>query len=62
LLLQLLFYGLALLAGVPKGRANPPSGILSRLANLSLAFVMLNTAAAVACAYFATGKKQVWAR
>lgn len=57
LLLQLLFYGLAILA-IFRARF----GILSRLANLSLAFVLLNTAAAVAFAYFATGKKEIWAR
>lgn len=57
LLLQLLFYGLATLAVF-----RPRFGMLTRLANLSLAFVLLNTAAAVAFAYFATGKKEIWAR
>jgi cellulose synthase/poly-beta-1,6-N-acetylglucosamine synthase-like glycosyltransferase len=56
-LLQLLFYGLATLATF-----RTPPGVLSRLANLSFAFVLLNTAAAVAFAYFMTGKKEVWAR
>jgi len=55
--LQLLFYGLATLA-IFRARF----GIMSRLANLSLAFVLLNTAAAVAFAYFATGKKETWAQ
>ncbi len=57
LFLQLLFYGLAILATV-----RTSIGMLSRLANLSLAFVLLNTAAAVAFAYFVTGKKEIWAR
>jgi cellulose synthase/poly-beta-1,6-N-acetylglucosamine synthase-like glycosyltransferase len=55
--LQLLFYGLATLAVFPAR-----FGLVSRLANLSLAFVLLNTAAAVAFAYLVTGKKEVWAR
>jgi len=55
--LQLLFYGLATLAVFP-ARFGP----VSRLANLSLAFVLLNTAAAVAFAYLVTGKKEVWVR
>jgi len=57
LLLQLLYSCLATLA-IFQVRF----GIMSRLANLSLAFVLLNTAAAVASVYFATGKKETWAR
>jgi hypothetical protein len=37
-------------------------GFLSRLSNISLAFLVLNTAAAVAFIYFITGRKAVWAR
>ena len=37
-----------------------PLGIVSRLAHLALAFVLLNTAAIVAFFYFAVGKKRVW--
>ena len=37
-----------------------PLGMASRLTDLALAFVLLNTAAIVAFFYFATGKKQVW--
>jgi cellulose synthase/poly-beta-1,6-N-acetylglucosamine synthase-like glycosyltransferase len=37
-------------------------GALSRLADASLAFVVLNTAAVVAFVYFVTGKKEVWVR
>ena len=37
-----------------------PLGIISRLAHLALAFVLLNTAAIVAFYYFVAGKKQVW--
>ena len=38
-----------------------PVRIASRLADLALAFVLLNTAAIVAFFYFAVGKKRVWA-
>jgi cellulose synthase/poly-beta-1,6-N-acetylglucosamine synthase-like glycosyltransferase len=38
-----------------------PLGIVSRLTDLALAFVLLNTAAIVAFWYFAIGRKQVWA-
>jgi biofilm PGA synthesis N-glycosyltransferase PgaC len=38
-----------------------PLGIASRLTDLALAFVLLNTAAIVAFFYFAVGKKQMWA-
>ena len=37
-----------------------PLGSASRLTDLALAFVLLNTAAVVAFWYFAIGKKQVW--
>ena len=37
-----------------------PLGAVSRLTDLALAFVLLNTAALVAFFYFAVGKKQVW--
>ena len=37
-----------------------PLGIVSRLTDLALAFVLLNTAAIVAFFYFAVGKKRVW--
>lgn len=37
-----------------------PLGIASRLTDLALAFVLLNTAAIVAFFYFAVGKKRVW--
>jgi biofilm PGA synthesis N-glycosyltransferase PgaC len=39
-----------------------PLGIASRLTDLSLAFVLLNTAAIVAFFYFAIGRKRVWMR
>jgi cellulose synthase/poly-beta-1,6-N-acetylglucosamine synthase-like glycosyltransferase len=39
-----------------------PTGITSRLSHLSLAFVLLNSAAVVAFWYFATGRRQVWVR
>jgi biofilm PGA synthesis N-glycosyltransferase PgaC len=37
-----------------------PMGIASRLTDLALAFVLLNTASVVAFFYFAVGKKGVW--
>jgi poly-beta-1,6-N-acetyl-D-glucosamine synthase len=37
-----------------------PLGIVSRLTDLALEFVLLNTAAIVAFFYFAVGKKRVW--
>jgi hypothetical protein len=52
---ELIFAGLAALAML---RPNP--GVLSRLANVSLAFLVLNTAAAVAFFYFISRKKQIW--
>lgn len=50
---------LCLLAGLAALR--PRLGILTRLGNISLAFLVLNAAAAVALFYFVSGKKQVWA-
>jgi cellulose synthase/poly-beta-1,6-N-acetylglucosamine synthase-like glycosyltransferase len=38
----------------------PPLGVTSRLTDLALAFLLLNTAAIVAFFYFAVGKKRVW--
>jgi poly-beta-1,6-N-acetyl-D-glucosamine synthase len=40
---------------------HPRLGIITRFANVSLAFLVLNAAAAVALFYFVSGKKQVWA-
>jgi len=57
LALQLLFYALAALSML---RAK--LGIVTRLADISLAFIVLNVAAAVAFLYFITGRKAVWAR
>ncbi|HWH56212.1 MAG TPA: glycosyltransferase family 2 protein [Terriglobales bacterium] len=47
-----------LLAGL--GGLRTRLGILSRLANVALTFVVLNAAAAVAFFYFISGKKEVW--
>jgi len=55
--LQLVLYALAALTAL-----HAKVGILSRLSNISLAFILLNTAAAVALIYFITGRKAVWAR
>jgi cellulose synthase/poly-beta-1,6-N-acetylglucosamine synthase-like glycosyltransferase len=57
LVLQIVLYALAVLTPL---RAK--TGFLSRLSNISLAFIVLNAAAAVAFIYFITGKKAVWAR
>jgi poly-beta-1,6-N-acetyl-D-glucosamine synthase len=57
LLLQIVFYALAGLRLSP-GRF----GIVSRLSDISLAFLVLNTAAAVAFLYFITGRKTIWSR
>jgi hypothetical protein len=57
LILQLVFYALAVLSIFRAG-----FGIISRLSDISLAFIILNTAAAVAFFYFITGRKAVWAR
>lgn len=53
---QLLVCLLAALASL-----RPRLGIITRLASVSLAFLILNAAAAVALFYFVSGKKQVWA-
>jgi cellulose synthase/poly-beta-1,6-N-acetylglucosamine synthase-like glycosyltransferase len=50
--------GLAALGALSLVRV--PLGFGSRVAELALAFILLNTAALVAFFYFATGKKQVW--
>jgi len=57
LTMQLVFYALA---GLRVSRLK--LGIVSRLSNISLTFIILNTAAAVALIYFITGRKAVWAR
>lgn len=55
--LQLVLYALAALTAL-----HAKVGVLSRLSNISLAFILLNTAAAVALFYFITGRKAAWAR
>jgi poly-beta-1,6-N-acetyl-D-glucosamine synthase len=57
LILQLAFYALASLRLFPL-----KFGIVSRLSDISLAFLVLNTAAAVAFLYFITGRKAIWSR
>jgi biofilm PGA synthesis N-glycosyltransferase PgaC len=57
LVLQTVLYALAALTVL---RRKP--SYLSRLSNISLAFLVLNTAAAVAFFYFITGRKIAWAR
>jgi poly-beta-1,6-N-acetyl-D-glucosamine synthase len=57
LVIQIVLYTLAILTAL---RAK--LGVLTQLSNISLAFIVLNTAAAVALIYFITGKKAVWAR
>jgi len=57
LALQLVFYGFAVLT-----RLRRKIAILSRLASISLAFLVLNAAAMVAFIYFITGRKAIWAR
>lgn len=57
LTLQVVFYALA---GLSIFRWK--TGIMARLSQMSLAFVVLNSAAAVAFLYFITGRKAVWAR
>ncbi len=57
LVLQIAFYTLAMLTAL-----RTKIGFLSRFSNISLAFVVLNTAAVVAFVYFITGRKAVWAR
>jgi cellulose synthase/poly-beta-1,6-N-acetylglucosamine synthase-like glycosyltransferase len=55
--LQLVFYSLAALS-IFRAKI----GFVSRLSDISLTFIVLNTAAAVAFIYFITGRKAVWAR
>jgi poly-beta-1,6-N-acetyl-D-glucosamine synthase len=55
--LQILLYALAGLTAL-HGKA----GVLSRLSSICLAFILLNTAAALALVYFLTGRKAAWAR
>lgn len=57
LILQIALYASSMLPGM---RAK--TGFLSRMSNVSLAFILLNTAAAVAFVYFITGKKAEWVR
>jgi poly-beta-1,6-N-acetyl-D-glucosamine synthase len=57
LVLQLIFYALAVL-----GTLRLRLGVLSRLSDISLAFTVLNTAACLAFLYFITGRKAVWAQ
>jgi poly-beta-1,6-N-acetyl-D-glucosamine synthase len=57
LALQVTFYALAALS-IFRAKV----GIVARLSDISLAFLVLNTAAAVAFIYFVTGRKAVWAR
>jgi hypothetical protein len=59
-------YRLPLIAAIGVGTlgalasVRAPLGVVSRLTDLALAFVLLNTAAIVAFFYFAIGKKEVW--
>ncbi|MGA2643964.1 MAG: glycosyltransferase family 2 protein [Candidatus Sulfotelmatobacter sp.] len=57
LALQVVFYGLSLLAGLRLSR-----GPLERMSDAALTFVVLNSAAAVAFVNFLTGRKAVWIR
>jgi cellulose synthase/poly-beta-1,6-N-acetylglucosamine synthase-like glycosyltransferase len=57
LVLQVVFYSLAALS-----LFRAKVGIISRLSDISLTFIVLNTAAAVAFVYFITGRKAVWAQ
>jgi cellulose synthase/poly-beta-1,6-N-acetylglucosamine synthase-like glycosyltransferase len=57
LVFQIVFYTLAMLTAL-----RTKIGFVSRLSNISLAFVVLNTAAVLAFVYFITGRKAVWAR
>jgi poly-beta-1,6-N-acetyl-D-glucosamine synthase len=56
-LIQVLFYASAILALTPIRL-----GGLGRLGNVTLTFILMNTAAVVALINFLTGKKRVWAR
>jgi biofilm PGA synthesis N-glycosyltransferase PgaC len=55
--LQALFYGLSLLAGLRLNR-----GPLAGMSDAALTFVVLNSAAALAFVNFLTGRKAVWIR
>ncbi|HEY2645776.1 MAG TPA: glycosyltransferase family 2 protein [Candidatus Acidoferrales bacterium] len=57
LVIQLVFYGFAIFTLLRR-----KVGILSRLSNISFAFLVLNAAAMMAFIYFITGKKAAWAR
>jgi len=57
LVLQIFLYGLSLMAITPLAL-----GPLARIADASLTFVVLNTAAVVAFANFVTGRKVAWTR
>lgn len=57
LIAQLMFYGMSIFA-VWRTKL----GFITRVADMSLAFVLMNTAAAVALVWFVAGKKEVWAR
>ena len=57
LVLQVVFYGLSLLAGLRLSR-----GPLASMSDAALTFVVLNGAAAVAFVNFVTGRKTVWVR
>jgi len=57
LIVQIGFYALSLLAGMQSRL-----GILGRLADAALTFVVLNTAAVVAFRNFVLGRKTVWGR
>jgi hypothetical protein len=57
LILQVLFYGSSLLA-----MQNVKLGLVTRVSDAALTFVLLNGAAAVAFANFVTGKKVAWTR
>jgi biofilm PGA synthesis N-glycosyltransferase PgaC len=57
LVLQLMFYGLSLLAGLRMSR-----GPLARMSDAALTFVLLNSAAVVAFVNFLVGRKPVWIR
>jgi len=55
LVVQLAFYGLAVL-----GMLKRKPGVVSRVADAALTFVVLNVAAVVAFGYFVTGRKASW--
>jgi cellulose synthase/poly-beta-1,6-N-acetylglucosamine synthase-like glycosyltransferase len=57
LVAQLCFYALAIV-----GVFHTKVDLVSRLSNVSLTFLLMNAAAAVALIYFVTGRKAVWVR